>query len=136
MENKINIIIGEGYIYNPNIMRIVNKLEEEIKILVSEICCYEFAKCNYSIFEHYNNELRLIFEQCQEYDTCHEKHEIYQRIIKYLTQMSIKIRDDNKSDFDKLHEIRKKKDMIVTLKTLGNDVYSDEILEIIKNKFN
>ena len=49
MTSKIHIFFEN----NDTITMIINKLEEEIKILISEISSYEYAKLNYNNYEYY-----------------------------------------------------------------------------------
>lgn len=126
MTSKIQLLSEEN---NETITMIINKLEEEIKVLISEIYSYEFVKFEYNIREYFN-ELQCKYSRECEINT--DKSEEYKKIIKHLSNMRIKIYNSNTTDFSKLAEIVKKQEMIETLKKIGKFEHIDEILKVIK----
>ena len=118
---------------NKTITMIINKFEEEITVLISEIVCYELVKLKYNRYEYYNELLNNYLSKTQEYTTDTDKFAECQRIIKYLSSVCIEINNNNSTDFGKIREIRKKQEMIETIKKIGNYEHIDDILEVIKN---
>lgn len=133
MENNgIALNYNEKKMSNLTLKKITNKLEAEIKDLQLLIPHYELAKCKYTNFKYYSDLQSCYLAKCQEYEPNDKMHEEYQRVIKYLRDIYVSLKEDNKHDFNVLRIIEKNKELIEQFTTWDNQ-YTSTMLEIVKN---
>jgi len=118
---------------NKNITDIINKFEEDIEVLKSEIMRYEFVKFKYNMYQYYSELQSNYFSKSHDCETYTDTVEDYQRVIKYLAGLCIEIHSSISEDFCKIKEIIRKEEILETIKKLGNSKHIDDIMEVIKN---
>lgn len=131
MSENSKIMLKFETISNPEIRKIIDNLEKENDILKKEIeFVSKYYKALYDFHNDYHNELMLVSTNM---DTTSENHDKIMRLTHYINFNQLKIKKENSEDFEKIAKINKNNHIIAGLKELDNNLYSDEIINVIKN---
>ncbi len=131
MSENSKIMLKFETINNPEIRKIIDNLEKENDILKKEIeFVSKYYKALYDFHNDYVNELMRISSSM---DTDTKNHDELMRLIRYANIQQMKIGNKHINDFEKIAKINKNNHIIIGLKELDNNLYSDEIINVIKN---